>query len=98
MVTLGAHEGKNRRSENFDPVRMCARDDLLVCRNDPLHEPVVLGLCHLPFLRQLANIVDAFQNNQISDVRLCDHIACGGLQLIHAHAARGGLRHGIQQR
>ena len=63
-----------------------AGDELLVCRNNPPNQGVVLASRHFSLSRQHANIIDSFKDDQIADPGLRDYIMIESRQCIWPEA------------
>ena len=80
MVKSGIRERENRRADDLNAMRACARQDLFVCRDNIFHDGLVLCRGHFPGSRQHSNIVDAFEHDDVSHARLRQHIVIESCQ------------------
>ena len=86
MVVGGADVRKDRRAEDFDAVSVGAKNDLLIDADHLLDQHFVLGLRDLTLLRELAEIVHAFEHDKTTNSALRDYIAIESRESVRAES------------
>ena len=74
MIVVRPDVRKNRPANHSYAVFMGSKNDLLVCRLDPPNQIDVFRMGHLAMDLQTTQVIDSFQNDEIPDTRLRQHV------------------------
>ena len=86
MIIIRSDKGHNSGSDDLEVIGVSARDDLIVSRDDPPHQRLVLSARRFARASQHANVIDSVENDQVAHSWLGNHIMIETSQCIRSQA------------
>jgi len=86
VIVARTGKRQQRRTDHFDAMRVSASDDLLVGADHPPNQGLVFGALDIAIVRKHANVVDAFENDEIAHPRLRNDVMIKTRQSVRAQS------------